>query len=546
MTILAWLICTRVSSGVAGVEPTIPEKKFPQIPTLRNYRKSPGAGFWSNFPENIRNVRFKPRVKVKLLMRLIRQCWFDWDSHQRRDAKMALRILKRGAITHLKVDLGKLDAKNAASAFEFGEHLTDNIANWVKKGLVAGPFKKPPFRDFRVNPLMAVRQKNKVRPILNLSAPKGSSFNDAVDPMRLKKLRMSSARMFADAVTRAGRHAIFAKYDISDAYKLIAGHKSQWKFFGFKWLGRYFFDTTTVFGSKSAPANFDHLPETIVYITSTLSRVPKKHVFRQLDDVPIVSSKRSGLTAIFAEKYVEVCKKVGIPLADLCKDREKAFEPGRTGTVLGIFFDSDQMTWKLPSEKARKILLEIENFSGKRTCTLVEVQKLHGLLNDVSLMLDFAKGFRFEIIRLLGKFANDPDGRRLVTENLRADLRIWSGMISTAVNGFPLAEISGRAPPNALTFVLDAAGAAYRWIDGKKTNVTVEDDRGVASVGFSEGKVVFAGGCKWPFELLTSKKDSNGGLMGFKSTMLETIGLLIPFVSHPELVARKIHSATSR
>ncbi len=472
-------------------------------------------------------------------MKLIRKCWFDWDIHQRRDAKRALKILKLGALTHVKRDLGKLDAKNAASAFEFGEYLTDNIASWVKGGVVAGPFKKPPLRKFRVNPLMAVHQKNKVRPILNLSSPKGSSFNDAVDPLRLKKLKMSSARMFADAITQAGRNAVFAKYDIRDAYKLIAGHKSQWRFFGFKWLGRYFFDTTTVFGSKSAPANFDYLPETIVNIVSTLSCVPKKHVFRQLDDVPIVSSERSGLTAKFAKKYVEVCQKINVPLAELCNDREKAFNPGKTGTVLGIFFDSEKMIWKLPAGKAEKILREIEKFSSQRSCTLADAQKLHGLLNDVSLMLDFAKGFRFEIIQLLGKFANDPDGRRLVTANLKADLKTWASMVSTAVNGFPLAEISGRAPPNALKFVSDAAGAAIQWVDGRKFNNTVRDDRGVASIGFCGEEIIFAGGCKWPIELLTSKKDSNGVLMGFKSTMLEAIGLLVPFVSHPDLMRHR-------
>ena len=111
---------------------------------------------------------------------------------------------------------------------------------------------------------MAVQQKNKIRPILNLSAPKHFSFNDAVDETRVRKLEMSSASLFARALRRAGRGALIAKYDIRDAYKQIAGHPAQWAAFGFKWLEKYFYDITTVFGSKSAPANFDAVPETSV------------------------------------------------------------------------------------------------------------------------------------------------------------------------------------------------------------------------------------------------------------------------------------------
>ncbi len=61
---------------------------------------------------------------------------------------------------------------------------------------------------------MAAVQKTKVRPILNLSAPKGCSFNDAVDPLSIDKLKMSSAKLFAEAVIKAGQGAIMAKTNI--------------------------------------------------------------------------------------------------------------------------------------------------------------------------------------------------------------------------------------------------------------------------------------------------------------------------------------------
>ena len=89
--------------------------------------------------------------------------------------------------------------------------LTDTIAHWVKNKLVAGPFQRPPLRNFRSNPLMAVKQKNKIRPVLNLSAPVGASFNEAVNPDSLRKLSMSTAKEFGYEILRAGRGAEIAK-----------------------------------------------------------------------------------------------------------------------------------------------------------------------------------------------------------------------------------------------------------------------------------------------------------------------------------------------
>ena len=73
--------------------------------------------------------------------------------------------------------------------------------------MVAGPFAGPhfpPLENFRVNSLMAVKQKNKVRPILNLSAPKYASFNDAVDENCVRKLEMSWASLFENAFGKQG------------------------------------------------------------------------------------------------------------------------------------------------------------------------------------------------------------------------------------------------------------------------------------------------------------------------------------------------------
>ena len=315
--------------------------------------------------------------------------------------------------------------------------------------MVAGPFDTPPLENFRVNPLMAVKQKNKVRPILNLSAPKNASFNDAVVLSSLRKLEMSSAALFAKALRKAGKGALMAKYDICDAYKQVAGVASQWAAFGFHWLGKYFFDITTVFGSKSAPANFDSIPETVVNIVCALTKVPKGIVHRQLDDVPIVSPASTSFAQVFAAKYVEVCGKVGLPLAADCPLREKSFGVGTNGTVLGIDFDSENLTWKLPNAKADGITNVVNSFLAVRTCSLKDVQRLHGKLSDFSQMAEFMKGFRFQLSKLLGSFENCERTRKLIPKFLVEDLHIWKKCVLTAKNGLPIGFPPLAPPPDS-------------------------------------------------------------------------------------------------
>ena len=197
-----------------------------------------------------------------------------------------------------------------------------------------------------------------------------------------------------------------AKYDICKAYKQVAGVAAQWAAFGFKWLGKYFYDITTVFGSKSAPANFDSIPETVVNVVCSLTNVPKGIVHRQLDDVPVVSPASTSFAQTFAAKYVEVCEMVGLPLAEDCPLREKSLGVGTNGTVLGIDFDSVEMSWKSLSAKADGIVNVINMFLAVRTCILKDVQKLHGKLSDFSQMAEFMKGFRFQLLKLLGSFEN--------------------------------------------------------------------------------------------------------------------------------------------
>jgi hypothetical protein len=454
-----------------------------------------------------------------------------------------VRNLKGEKEANLIDHLPPIREKKAKTATDNGIAMTDVLATWLKKGFVAGPFDSPPCEGFRSNPLMAAVQRFKVRPILNLSSPKGGSFNDAVKDFDVDLLVMSSQRLFGDALRKAGKGAIFSKTDIQDAYKLIPNPVSQWHLYGFEWLGKYFFDTTTVFGSKTAPASFDPVPDTIVNIVCTLGNIPKIWVHRQLDDVPIVSPKGSGMTELFTKLYHDVCKRVNIPLAPECERHEKAFGPTTFGTVLGVNFDSEEMTWSLSAEKEAGIQKEMDEMLARRTCSLLDIQRLHGKLSDIALSCDFMKGFRHHLIHFLGSFGNAlPTFRKLVPERLKEDLWIWKKVVAESRLGLPLGEIFGNPPLETVNFVSDAAGAALEWEGGICRNVTVVGERGVASVGHEGDRIVAISTLRWPKHLLIGQKSRNGSFFGTKSATLEMVGLLLPFLTNPrELKGKHVH-----
>ena len=83
-----------------------------------------------------------------------------------------------------------LFAKNAESVYEHETAVgfTDQLASFVKLGYVAGPFDRPPLENFRVNQILGVHQGGKVRPVMNLSHPKGDSFNAAIPDSAFPKV----------------------------------------------------------------------------------------------------------------------------------------------------------------------------------------------------------------------------------------------------------------------------------------------------------------------------------------------------------------------
>ena len=454
----------------------------------------------------------------------------QWTVHQKEAAARVVKNLVEGAPAYQQKQLKGGLMRNAPSAIQHGAAFTDTLEKWIKDGFVAGPFLSPPLPEFRANTIMAIEQKDKVRPVLNMSCPEGNSYNDNVDEQAVPKVKMSSARQFGQAVLRAGEGALMSKLDMKDAYKNVPAKVEDYRLQGMQWLGAYFVDTQLIFGASPAVANYDNLGGTTMDVAATGCQIPRHLVHRILDDTACVAPAETGWCQQFTKRYTEICAKIGVKLAEECPYQEKAFTNKTRGTVLGVQFDTTTLQWRIADDKAARILADIHTMAHGGHADLKQVEILAGRLSDFGQMCPFLQAFKRPLNDLLSSFNENYNILLEIKEELIQDLRVWAAVITRANGWLPIALEMKNPPLGSWEFVSDAAGG-----------LGSDDWVGVASLGTnSSGNFWFLCRGEWPPAILEGL-DEKGARFASKMTTLELIGLFLPFLSMPvQLAGRNI------
>jgi len=320
-----WLDSTSDKSAVYESYTSDFTPKWPNIPVLKDYSVDPGEEYWKVFPSRPMPTKAESSIDADKLEVMVEDRKHKMTNHEYTRALKAIEFLRNGAPSHQKSSLPGCFVKNASSTVKYGRQMSDNIATWIREGFAAGPFKEPPCENFRVNPLLAVVQPDKVRPVLDVSSPKGTSFNDNVCGEETEKVYMASAISFAQNVVGCGENAIMSKHDLVAAYKQIPCRIEDLRLQGFMWLGRFFVETRQVFGAKTSVCNYDILGATLKLIAELDCAIPAHLALRQVDDVPVISPAGSSLTEEFSEKYKKLAEELNVKLAPDCKSSVSLF-----------------------------------------------------------------------------------------------------------------------------------------------------------------------------------------------------------------------------
>jgi len=536
-TVEEWLDKNSIPSYPIPVEPAKLERKYAEIPLLESYDTIPGEEFWEKFPFRALPNRATTRINVRNFGKLVEKYKPEMTRCQVRRAERVLSDLRNGASAYQRSSLPPMTAPNARTAIEHGALLTDKIAGWIESGFVAGPFDSPPVKGFRANPLMAIVRNGKVRPVLNMSGPKGKSFNDNVAEEQLEKVHMATARGFGYYLKETGKNAVFSKFDYGDAYKTIPSQPEDFRLQGFYWLGKWFVETQEIFGGIPSVCNFDREGNTIQVWATLESKVHPTSVRRILDDTSHICKAGSDDGKRFCKAMKDICGFINMPLAACCPKLEKAFELSTRGVVMGIGFDSSDMSWYLTKEKADKIVIRCLDMVNAKMVDLKQVEKVMGSVNDLAQMASFLRFFKSSGNSFLQSFQGNYDVIKWVPRELKDDLLVAAKVAVSALNGLPICSRPSKPPLSTLQIYTDAAGASFSMVNGVKT---FHDNqlKGVACVaGDCTSDIWGWSRLVWPENWITARLDDSGKAFGSKSTFLESCGLLLPFFSFPDFIS---------
>jgi hypothetical protein len=522
-----WFVFEPVFPDAVVNNKAVKTKNLVKMPPLPRYDLSPEEKFWQIFPKNDLPSETSCSVNLEVLQRMIDQNINVLSKASLERAKTTLENLRKGASACQKSKLPGCFVKNADSTVNFGEEVTNTIATWTKNGFVAGPFGTPPLPNFRANKLMPIDQGNKVRLILDVSEPKGASFNDNVNELKVEKVFMSTARLFGHSVIDCGKNAIMSKSDFVDAYKIIPAQVKDLNIQGFCWLNKFFVETRQIFGAKTAVANFDTFGNTIKELAAANLDIPKKYFHRTLDDIPLVCPYDSNWCADFCKSLKLVCETLNVPLAPDCPNNEKAFSCEKYGKVLGIYFDTVNLSWKYPNEKKEKIIGRVKFALDGNFLDLKAMQQLLGSLNDFCQMFVFLRGFKFNLNNDLKVLISNPEVQIKLSEKARTDLKIWANFLLYSNEWNPIPSRYHYPPISHFELISDASGKFSEKLVG------------CGNIGFNfDGTICFAHQLFWPKEFLM-KIDGKGSRFYCKTCTLEMIGIIIPFLLAPEMLAGK-------
>ena len=313
----------------------------------------------------------------------------------------------------------------------------DSISNWLYRGLsqgfVTGPFTEAPYDDAIISPMGAVVQKNKVRPIFHLSAPKKTktSVNDALYAS-VKTVSYIKLAEVASWIHSLGVNSYVWVADMEDAYMHVQVHPSDWKYLGVRWLGLYFFLTCLPFGLSSSCWIYESLADIFIrllcFICPTLFLGLVHHY---LDDF-------FGGFATYAGAYTQYT--VFILLCDYFRftlKRSKLSPPNTIQQILGWLYNTSTQMLYLPERKVKELRRLIDIYLtaaiNKRPLSQKFYQSLFGKLRWACTAIPQSRVFLITLHHLsFGKYWS-YNNTRIPSQQSAEDLTVFKDTFLTSL-----------------------------------------------------------------------------------------------------------------
>lgn len=291
--------------------------------------------------------------------------------------------------------------KNWRSTEKHKHAVYESVQRDIKKGRIIGPFAMPPFRDFIGSPMGAFqkRSSSKYRIIHDLSWPPSNSVNDFIkkDDFSLNYITIDN---IVQGIQKTGVETYISKTDLAEAFKQIYVRESDWPLLGFTLQDtdgvgsiytRYYCYTSLCFGLRSAPFLFNKYADALEHAMK-INKV--SNVCHFMDDYITWHGTSEGCSRNL-EIMLKTCKSLGFEIQP-----EKTIYPSTCVEVLGIVIDTSASQLRISSERLSRTLQELNEWSGKKTCTKRKLLSLIGKLVFISSVVRCGRTFTRRLIEL--------------------------------------------------------------------------------------------------------------------------------------------------
>lgn len=352
----------------------------------------------------------------------------------------------------------EIENYKSATAFENREKVEKQIASEVANGRYMIVDYKPRI----VSAIGAIpKSDNTVRIIHDASRPEGNALNDFCDK---ESFHYSSLQ---DAIDMVTPNAFLAKVDLSQAFRTVRTHRSNFPFCGLKWTfaghsaPTYMVDTRLPNGARHSPFVFNELTQAVVRIMRARGF---HNIVCYLDDF-LISEQMYDKCISTLNSLISLLRELGFSI-----NYNKVLGPTKRLTFLGIVLNTDTMKLELPEDKIKALKNTMIDLQSKSRATKCQLQSLIGKLNFATQCVFGGRFFLRRLHDAVGRLRL-PWHRTRVTRAMQGDMQWWIHYLEEFSGMIDMLDPRPRTPIYTDACLL-ACGAVYedqyvylRWED---------------------------------------------------------------------------------
>ncbi len=291
--------------------------------------------------------------------------------------KQVIEFIRFGFPTgHLHQSIPSASNINHATAIKYPDHVDRYIITELKHGALIGPFKIKPFEWTMVSPLLT-REKNSSterRVIMDLSYPPGHSVNSGIPKEEFLgadfTLKLPSALTLKAMVRAAGQGALMWSRDLARSYRQLRSCPLDWPLLCIAWRNSFFFDCSVPFGLRTGAKAMQEVTEAVTDVLNNENITSIGYI----DDLAGVDINRDR-----ADRGYKRCGTLFTELG-IVEAEKKCTPPATRMTWLGVVFDSENMTMRIPQNKIQEIHATVCQWENREKCSQSQLKSLLGRL----------------------------------------------------------------------------------------------------------------------------------------------------------------------